>query len=61
MSNALIDLNESGPCRTRSCSNRGKRARGARDIEDTAKKTGVIDKSYYCEACLTAAALRSRM
>jgi hypothetical protein len=60
MSNALINLNKTGPCRTPACGGTGKRARGARDIEDIAKKTGVFEvPSYYCQVCLGSAAQRS--
>lgn len=59
MSNGLIDLEETGVCSTRSCSNVGKRARGARDIEAASIKTGVFVKSFYCDDCLAGAAQRS--
>lgn len=55
----MIDLDETGACRTRLCSNTGKRARGARDIADIAAKTGVFDESFYCPSCVSAAASRS--
>lgn len=54
----MIDTEETGPCRTRSCSNVGKRARGAQDAEGLVSRTRVFEKSYYCEGCLEAAAQR---
>jgi hypothetical protein len=56
----MIDMNETGTCSMRGCSNEGKRARGAQDIERCAEATGVFRRpSFYCEDCLSAAAQRS--
>lgn len=58
MANGLIDLNETGPCRV--CKNPGKRARGSRDIEGLAARTGVfVTPTFYCDECVAAAAQRS--
>lgn len=56
-----MNMNQTGVCHTKTCDNRGKRARGARDIEGFAQRTGVFDKSFYCDECRAAAAQRSLM
>lgn len=57
----VIDVNETGPCRIKSCKRTGKRAHGARDIAGfKSRNPGVFDeKSFYCDEDLTAAAQRS--
>jgi hypothetical protein len=55
----MIDPNETGACRTKSCSNVGKRARGAKDIAPMSERTGVFDKSFYCDDCITVGAQRA--
>lgn len=57
----MIDFTETGPCRTKTCTNTGRRARGAKDIEPMATRTGVFDKSFYCDDCHAVAAQRSFM
>lgn len=51
-------------CSTRSCDEKGRRARGARDISAlaarvNARRPGTFVESYYCDGCLEAAAIRS--